>query len=379
MRLFSPYPDKKQELMLNACLEDNPENARRAWAEWRIDNPVEDLDTASQRLLPLLYFNLNRHGIVGSEHDRYASVARYVWYENQLRTRQFSKLLQEIKAADIRVAVLKGFAIGPLYYPNPGLRPASDIDILVPALRVMDVSELLEEAGWTSSEAELVNSPRYRTVIHAAAFRKGELLELDLHWRVLNEYTREKSERDFWDNAVPFMVGDTEVETLSGTDHLLHTLVHALRPNSMPPIRWVTDSAMILRSTDIDWDRFLFLARDGGFTSRASIALTYLREKIGSDVPKEVLRALTDVPPSWIERSERRLNGDKVPSVFQLIGWRYLHYRRIARQEEGSLGFLAYLQSLWGADTTGATVKMGVDFVREALSDARGRKAGQPK
>ncbi len=53
------YPTRQQELLLRAALLDG-DSARESWKEWRSAIDIDLIDLGSQRLLPLLYRNLNR-------------------------------------------------------------------------------------------------------------------------------------------------------------------------------------------------------------------------------------------------------------------------------------------------------------------------------
>ena len=124
-KLWHTFPDKPQELLLKACLFEG-DAALESWHAWRGLISVDELDTASQRLLPLAYRNLTACGVNAAELERYRGVARYVWYHNQSRTVAVEALLRIFAAVGIPAMVLKGAALAHLYYPNVSLRPMND-------------------------------------------------------------------------------------------------------------------------------------------------------------------------------------------------------------------------------------------------------------
>jgi len=73
----------------------------------------------------------------------YAAAAR-----SALLSREMDRLLAALHEADIPAILLKGAILAENLYPNPALRPMSDLDILVPHDRVLDAREVLERLGY---------------------------------------------------------------------------------------------------------------------------------------------------------------------------------------------------------------------------------------
>jgi hypothetical protein len=61
---------------------------------------------------------------------------------------ELERIVTAFAAEEIDVTVLKGMHTGWVYFPEPGTRPASDIDILVHPDRAADARHLLEAAGF---------------------------------------------------------------------------------------------------------------------------------------------------------------------------------------------------------------------------------------
>jgi hypothetical protein len=69
-------------------------------------------------------------------------------HANQVRTRVLHDVLAAYQAAGIPALVLKGAALFHLVYPEPGLRPMSDLDILVPESEAWRAQRTLAELGF---------------------------------------------------------------------------------------------------------------------------------------------------------------------------------------------------------------------------------------
>lgn len=94
------------------------------------------------------------------------------------------KLIQRtLDARDVASLPIKGPALSEALYGDPGLRPASDLDILVAAERLADVARALAERGYEpdSPTAATGRLPRlHMNLVH----RAGLLPPLEVHWRI---------------------------------------------------------------------------------------------------------------------------------------------------------------------------------------------------
>jgi hypothetical protein len=64
-----------------------------------------------------------------------------------------AELLQQLRAADCPVLVLKGLALSPLIYPGDGYRPMRDIDILVPRRDKTRAAQVIRDLGFELPES----------------------------------------------------------------------------------------------------------------------------------------------------------------------------------------------------------------------------------
>src|SRR5947209_4246668 len=99
------WPTKVQELLLRACLLSGDE-AVTAWRHWQAAVDTNSIDQGSQRMLSLLYKNLQDQGVPTSslvgEKERYFQV----WSENKFSFHCSASLIGELNRAGIRNIVL---------------------------------------------------------------------------------------------------------------------------------------------------------------------------------------------------------------------------------------------------------------------------------
>lgn len=354
MRKSPSYlPDAGQTLLLKAALSEGGD-AVGHWNAWRRTVDVDELDLASQRLLPLLFNKLLALGIDDPDLDRYRSVARYVWSDNQLRVRRAQQVLSLFAEAGIAAMPIKGLAIAPLYYGNFRLRAMNDVDILVPGSSIPAACQVLSRNGWHSQHVARLGSEAYRLTTHATEFRNADGAEIDLHWYLSSECCRPDAEAGFWHHAQPLTLGGLDTRTLSDTDHLFHTLTHGSRSNDVSPIRWVADSAHILRTGSIDWQRLLDHADEFSLILRMQRTLGVLHDVFSLPIPAPAMERLAAMRPASFELLEERVTRSPRPNALKSSLIRYVNYRRNVFRRSWDRGLLSYAQDVVGVRSLAA-------------------------
>ncbi|MEJ2685077.1 MAG: nucleotidyltransferase family protein, partial [Candidatus Sulfobium sp.] len=308
-----PFATKDQELLLRAALLKGTD-AVEAWKEWQSDTDWEGhLDNGSFRLLPLLYVNLRRLQVKDPLMGKLKGIYLKAWYENQRLFFEASKIIDYLHNEGIQTIVLKGIPLAVLHYRNYGVRPMSDIDILVPASQAVLTADALKRAGWSPTAYESLDvTMQYR---HSQQFIGESGTEVDLHWNIMMESTRVDPASDFWSKAVPIKIQGVPSNALDPTDMLFHVIVHGIKWNPEPPIRWIADAMTIIQSNnlDIDWTRIISQAKKYMVSLQVKEGLHYLYDKFQAPVPKTIMDNINAMPVSYLERFEyRRLvsNGE---------------------------------------------------------------------
>lgn len=298
----SPFPNTAQELLLKAALMDGTA-ARDAWQHWRgmVDFETE-VDGGSLRLLPLVYQNLLCLKVEDPLMLRLKGIYRKSWSNNHLLFRKTAQVLGLLHANRIPTMVLKGIPLTLMVYRNHAVRPMYDMDIMVPAFAAKQALDVLTGDGWSVRSPHLLSfSLKFGRSIELDD-KTGH--ELDLHWHPVFESHAGGVQADFWDRAVELVVSGETTRTLCPSDQLFHTLVHGLRCNDDPPIRWVADAVGIIGAEDqpVDWQRLLEYTAKYRVTLQVRQALAYLKENFGCPVPEAVQKSLDAVKPGWAER-----------------------------------------------------------------------------
>jgi len=360
-RLFSGgpggcRPTAEQTLLLRAaCLAGK--EAIEAWREWRSIVDIDRIDAGSQRLFPLLYRNLHKHGIEDDLMNSFRSVRRYIWYKNQVLFHHLSGLLQLFFRKKIETMILKGAAMVLLYYRDYGLRYMSDFDLLISREEAVSAITILLKSGWRPRERSVESSlPRFIESQPAQHFQHPSGQVCDLHWQCPLQSPAPGEKVDFRKEAIPLKLKDIPLRAFDPTDQLLHVSVHGASWNVIPPLRWAADAMEILNTSGdkIDWNRFVDRVRRLRLILPARDTMNYLREFLDAPIPGSALEEMMKLPVTRRERVEYQLQSSPDNRSGPLLRLRLRYREYLRRGNHGGrykwLRFPAYLQHTWGLD-----------------------------
>jgi hypothetical protein len=347
------WPTEAQALILAAAVgpEGSAIDAFRAWRR-RVDIAAP-FAHETVRLLPLLYDRMRRLGLDDPLMGRLKGVYRLAWYRTHGLLHRTAPVVAALHAGGIDTLMLKGVPLVLTYYRNPALRPMADIDVLVPPAQVRRAMALIEAAGWQGAKTASDDELRYR---HALQYRNAQGDEIDLHWHALPDLCSAAADREYWAGARPLDFAGTPTLQLDPALLLLHLVVHGVRYNREPPVRWIADSVTVLRAeaAGLDWARLLDHARTQLLTSRLGLGLAHLARHYAQPIPAEVLRALAAARPSLIERIENTVVlADYERTYGPVLAKPWVIFAEYCRRHQagGSLGFplglARYLRYRW--------------------------------
>ena len=205
---------------------------------------------------PLLYVHLRAAGVPLPPTVKRELQGLYLRHRqaNRVRMRVLGEVLAAYNAAGIQTLVLKGAALSHLLYPEPGLRPMSDVDLLVKRSEVRRATSLLADLGFS---APLLDDGKHlaMTILHA----EGLPVSVEIHHNLFTKYDPvSMTVDDLTVPPLPFSLEGLTAYTLGYEDMLwylcYHTALHAVKY----PIRliWVADIVGLAERfvEDIDWE-----------------------------------------------------------------------------------------------------------------------------
>jgi hypothetical protein len=278
------WPTGRQKLLLRAALLEG-ESGAAAWRELGPGFRLDDLDTASTALLPLLHRQLERRGLDDPLLPRLRGVYRRTWYVNQLRLDRVRGALLALHEAEVDPLVVSGWELPVRYYGDLGLRPAAALHVLVRPDEAERGEQALRDHGWSDDQC----------VVDTGLFHEFQGAEVE----------------DLWEAAVDFELGGAAARTLGPADELLDVCLSGARTTAWPTILWIADAVTVLAASasEFDWERLVRQARRIRATLRLHDALVFLRDELEAEVPVDVVAALEATPTTRRERIAHRLAG----------------------------------------------------------------------
>jgi hypothetical protein len=215
--------------------------ARTLFGAWR-ESPVT-LDISKQELSlvlePLLGSGAGPLGWCKIRHSELKSLPSAFQFQQAYRKhtleaarheRDIQAIFTLLRSNNIEPVLIKGWSIARLY-PEKGMRPYDDTDLVVRRDQYSNAQTIVREQKLTE-------------------------FDVDLH-RGLEEYGFD-NEDDFFVNSQLVKLGDVDVRVPALEDNLRISCVHFLRHGAFRPL-WLCDVALAVESrpADFDWDRCL--------------------------------------------------------------------------------------------------------------------------
>jgi hypothetical protein len=232
--------------------------------------------------------------------ERLVAELRSTAVRYERRDRTLRHLLEACGSAGIDALVFKGAALAYALYPEPYLRPRTDIDVLIRREALAATEAALAADGWTRDaepDSELASAqrhytkhlgtgdPRHRGNRRDRRDRRNDVERLDLHWRLVNPpaLAGVASFDALRSRAVPLPLG-ASVRTLSPGDALfaacLHLVAHHGGDGDEATLLWTFDIHLLSQRLEAR-DREVFAAcatRQPALTAcRAALELTASR------------------------------------------------------------------------------------------------------
>jgi hypothetical protein len=213
---------------------------------------------------PLLYTHTKDAGVPLPAEVRRELQGLYLRHRhaNQVRSRVLCRILAAYEAAGIQALVLKGGALAHLLYPEPGLRPTSDLDLLVHPSQALRAQQVLAELGF-SAPIPTEKAVPIPEILPANLLAEGLLVTADIHPQLVKGASSPLMDVEgLVARALPFSLGQDgcTAYTLGYEEMLWHLCLH-LRGHAdvfqTHRLIWMTDILSLTERfvAEIDWER----------------------------------------------------------------------------------------------------------------------------
>ena len=303
MASAATHPESR---LLFACAHLSPDLAQLQECAAAVSDWAKVADAAEYHgLTPLLLRNLKQAEAPVPEatlHELESRNARAV-RQNLFLTSEMLRVVDSLRQARIEAIPLKGAVLATEVYGDLGLRPFTDIDLLVKPEQIEKAETVVKQLGY-AAEFAIPAAHRERWMKHQCelTFRRGELCRTELHWDIAHpHFTLRTGVEDFWERSKTVRIGDAALPCLSDSDLLFMLIVHGTR-HAWSRLMWAVDVAEFLRaSPQIDWATFVRNAKERGAERMIATALLLLENLFGEKVADQAAQ------PLYKDRSAARL------------------------------------------------------------------------
>lgn len=248
---------------------------------------------------PLLHRRLQAEGtlalIAPAIADELAKARRETALGNLRLYGEFRNISKTLRDAGIPVLALKGLHLADLVYRDIGLRPMSDLDLLVPRAHLRAALAALGAQGYRYNEMLAASEQAMSGLNEITVMSPVSGISIDLHWG-LNEIrgTGANSLQEIWRSARPARLGDSDALVMPAELLLVHVCAHSACANFfVGDARLLCDVAEIVhRYPALDWDKVVEHGSRHGWTRGVAAALRLARDHLGVAVPAPALAAL---------------------------------------------------------------------------------------
>lgn len=348
------WPSPSQRALMEVVLGPVEEAAAR----WQALQPVDvtALEAGSFGLLPLLYERLQQVAPDEPQLPRLFGTYRSVWYRNQLFLDRLAILLPLLRdRAHVQPLLVGGMSALLRWYPQLGLRPVPQLELMADRESAADVVKVAGYAGWRPAQ-QTPTLTRLRD-------ESGRLLVIHhgLPWSVAGPL-RQDGLRHFRERALELSDIEAAPLVLDAADELLFTCALGARTLAVPSCQWLIDVHQLLQSGELPAAEEV-LARATRFHLVAPLRATvgYLAEFCDPDLTGKLLSELAAQPTTRRDRLAFRLVGAERGRRYAPAQLLALHLqataddpvRRVVTQFPRTLQELWGVGSLWQVSTLG--------------------------
>lgn len=207
---------------------------------------------------PLLYSHLKKYKTRIPENAMKSLKERYILItaRNISTYRRLTPLLQAINESGLKVAITKGARLAKTLYKDIGLRPFSDVDLVVHPSDWKKFIGLMRKLGFSQNEyGEYISeqNPEDYDWTFYNYFQKEGLL-VDVHLYPFDLRLSAKNIEDFWKSIQKETITDVQCFVFSPEYEFCKLCIHTQK-HSYFPLIWLTDIAELSSSKILDWDK----------------------------------------------------------------------------------------------------------------------------
>jgi putative nucleotidyltransferase-like protein len=267
-------------------------------------NWLNFLNTTSEDLYPHLAFGLEPYLScleAPPECERLLKARRRTAVHNLLLRHELGRTLNALQQSGIPALALKGVVLAYTVYPDPSLRPMSDLDLLVPPDKREKALLVLRTIGYEYPESVLAaNRDHFLRLGPNQEFApplqlRGSRVLLEVHSQLeCSEPVFPMSVHEFWSRSILVDLKGLRARTLCPEDFLFHLCLHQSRSHRFEKGLLPLIDLKLLLDSRLDWNWAGIVERSlqYGYATWMYLTLEIARDLVGAPVPNSFFQAL---------------------------------------------------------------------------------------
>ncbi len=214
-------------------------------------------------------------------------------------TAELVLVVDELRAADVRVLPFKAPALAARFYPDASARKCENINLLIEPSALTQACALLERRGYRFAPVLKVDAAAQWHIEANVRFRHPDTkIEVCLNSQVVpRRYGYRLSFDRLWQRARKFSHAGLDLPWLSNEDWLILASLYSSKDGFWPSLGLVYDLAWVLAAEDgIDWDRLWQEARRQNCERVVLLALGLVRRLLGAELPADWQKRIESDP-----------------------------------------------------------------------------------
>ena len=244
------YPPFEIQLLQKAEIAPLIE-ARKAWAQWRNLDRLDDISWQEQKILARMFRRISELDSTYKHLPRIIGFMKSEWARSQVNLKASLVGVDLLLEHDFKLMLFKGLAWEESQGAK-GIRLSGDLDILVPNKDFINALKLLEENNWSTEDDTSWQKygiiPKY---IHALNYTHNNGGNIDLHCRPLHTYPGEGYLDELWKRSRQGIFRGRPMYFCSNADYSALLIAHSLGGiKEMMSSIWPGDFHRIIKKLD---------------------------------------------------------------------------------------------------------------------------------
>jgi hypothetical protein len=246
------------------------------------------------RITPIVYAAMKRHGMFESAPAGVQDTLRKAYLgslaTNMAYLEELETILSRFNDAHIKSMIVKGPALAQGLYEDPGLRPFSDIDILVDHKDMESIANTMGELGYQVSEDYRPLDYYEKYHFHHIYLKETEFMSyvVEIHWDLFTSFSSVQCDLgSLFENKMVLHTNGCALTTLSWDDHFLYLCAAHCHHHVFGSLLYFSDLMRIARNKlkENSWVALEKQAACWGVDSALAGCIQVLNSTFGTSLP----------------------------------------------------------------------------------------------